>query len=104
HFTTLFELENKAGNGPDEGVYYEVGIAPGLPIGPLAFTFPITAGFGSNNFYNKDAGFGYFSAGAQVAYPLAFMPKCLGVWTVTGGATYYYLGSNSLRDYNTPST
>ena len=34
HFTTLFELENKAGNGNDEGVYYEVGIAPSAPARP----------------------------------------------------------------------
>ena len=28
----LFELENKAGTGADEGVYYEVSIAPSFPI------------------------------------------------------------------------
>jgi hypothetical protein len=47
----LFELENKAGTGADEGVYYEVGIAPSFPVGPVTLTFPITAGFGSNDFY-----------------------------------------------------
>ena len=101
HFTTLIELENKAGNGANEGVYYEVGIAPSLPVGPLTFTLPITAGFGSNDFYAHNAGFGYFSTGIQAAYAMAFMPKCLGTWTATGGATYYYLGSDSLRDFNT---
>jgi hypothetical protein len=104
HVTVLWELENKAGNGSDEGVYYEVGIAPSTPLGKdtgLTLTLPITAGFGSNEFYARNAGFGYFSAGAQVSYALAFVPKCLGAWTVNSGATYYYLGSQSLRDFNT---
>ena len=60
-----------------------------------------SAGFGSNEFYAHNAGFGYFSTGVQASYALAFVPKCLGAWTVNGGATYYYLGSNSLRDFNT---
>ena len=49
----MFELENKAGTGKDEGVYYEVGIAPSAPVGPVTLTFPITAGFGSNDFYGS---------------------------------------------------
>jgi hypothetical protein len=49
----LFELENKAGTGSDEGVYYEVGIAPSFPVGPVTLAFPITAGFGSNDFYGS---------------------------------------------------
>jgi hypothetical protein len=49
----LFELENKAGSGADEGVYYEVGIAPSFPVGPVTLTFPITAGFGSDDFYGS---------------------------------------------------
>jgi hypothetical protein len=49
----MFELENKAGTGSDEGVYYEVGIAPSIPVGPVTVTFPITAGFGSNDFYGS---------------------------------------------------
>lgn len=101
HFTVLFELENKAGNGSDEGVYYEVGIAPGHDFGPVAIAVPITAGFGSNDFYANDAGFGFFSAGLTATAPLKFIPECLGKWNVRAGATYYYLGSNSLRDFNT---
>lgn len=106
HVTVLAELENKAGNGRDEGFYYEVGIAPSAPIGEtgLTFTLPITAGFGSNEFYANNAGFGFFSAGVQASYALSFIPKCLGNWTVNGAATYYYLGSDSLRSFNNPTT
>jgi hypothetical protein len=116
----LFELENKAGTGSDEGVYYEVGIAPAIPIGPVTLSFPITAGFGSNDFYGSahtedvfvddefvgtettisNESFGFFSAGVQASYNLAFIPECYGTWTVTAGYTYYYLGDGT-ADYNT---
>jgi len=118
----LFELENKAGTGSDEGVYYEVGIAPAIPLGPVTLSFPITAGFGSNDFYGSattknvyddgvfvgtettihDEAFGFFSAGAQVSYALKFVPECLGTWTVSAGYTYYYLGAGT-SDFNTAS-
>jgi hypothetical protein len=116
----LFELENKAGTGKDEGVYYEVGIAPSVPVGPVTLTFPITAGFGSNDFYGSahteevivddvlvgtttrvdDEAFGFVSAGVNAAYTLPFVPECYGTWTLTAGYTYYYLGEGT-ADFNT---
>ncbi len=102
HFTVLFELENKAGNGEDEGIYYEVGIAPSLPaFGPVTVSFPINAGFGSHDFYAKNAFFGYVSGGVNASIALKFIPECYGSWALNGAATYYYLGSNSLRPFNT---
>ena len=109
HVTVMFELENKAGTGKDEGVYYEVGIAPSVPVGPVTLTFPITAGFGSGDFYGSlntstgnidNEGFGYFSAGVTASYALKCIPECYGVWTLTGGYTYYYLGDGT-ADFNT---
>jgi hypothetical protein len=116
----LFELENKAGTGSDEGVYYEVGIAPAIPLGPVTLSFPITAGFGSNDFYGsaqtKDVfvddefvgtettvsneTFGFFSAGVNASYALTGIPECYGTWTVTAGYTFYYLGDGT-SDFNT---
>lgn len=107
----LFELENKAGTGADEGIYYEVGIAPSFPIGStgLTVTVPITAGFGSNDFYGsfdsstgrvEDEAFGFVSAGVTVSYALAFIPECYGKWTASAGYTYYYLGDGT-SDFNT---
>jgi hypothetical protein len=96
----LFELENKAGNGPDEGIYYEIGIAPGCPLGPVTLTFPIAVGLGSNDFYANDETYGYFTAGATVSYGLKFIPECYGTWTVSAGYAYYNLGSG-LDDFNT---
>ena len=103
HFTVLKELpgggspEGVAGLRPD-GWYFEPGIAPSFTIVkdgtfPVTLTLPIAAGFGAEHFYAGD-GFGYFSGGAQVAVGLGFMPKCLGTWTTTIGATYYYLHNN----------
>jgi hypothetical protein len=92
----LWELENKAGNGADEGLYYEVGIAPTLAAGPVTFSFPIAAGFGSNDFYASEGlTYGFSSAGVSAAYALTFVPECLGTWTVTAGATYYHLSTDS---------
>jgi hypothetical protein len=99
-FQVLFELDNKAGSGADQGIYYEVAIAPSLPaFGPVTVSFPITAGFGSDDFYADD-GFGYLSAGVVAAWSLGFIPEELGAWTVTAGATYYYLDAG-LEDFNT---
>lgn len=107
----LVELQNKAGTGPNEGVYYELGIAPSVPLGPVTLTIPVTAGFGSNNFYGQinpagnvtEDGFGFVSAGLNLSYPLAFIPKSLGSWSINGGATYYYLNS-VLANFNTEQT
>jgi hypothetical protein len=110
--TVLWELDGKAGTGPSEGVYYEVGIAPGCPIPgikDLSFTLPVTAGFGSHNFYGRvdnrggvtQDNFGYVSVGTDLSYALSFVPKCYGAWTINASATYYYLG-NLLADFNSP--
>jgi hypothetical protein len=105
----MFELENKAGTGSDEGIYYEVSIAPSFPVGPLTVAIPIVAGFGSDDFYGsldagtglvEDESFGFLSAGVALSYPLEFMPECMGKWTVSAGYTYYYLGDGT-KDFNT---
>jgi len=107
--TVLIELENKAGTGADEGIYYEVAINPSVPVGPATLAFPIKAGFGSDDFYGslnpstgaiENEAFGYLSAGVVVSLPLAFIPECYGTWTVNGSATYYYLGDGT-SDFNT---
>ena len=109
HLTVMFELENKAGTGKDEGVYYEVGIAPSVPAGPVTLTFPLTAGFGSGDFYGSlnttngnidNEGFGFFSAGVTASYAIKCLPECYGAWTATAGYTYYYLGDGT-ADFNT---
>ena len=109
YVTVLFELENKAGTGADEGIYYEVGINPSFPVGPVTVAVPIKAGFGSNDFYGslnastgaiEDETFGFVSGGLVASLPLSFIPECYGTWTVNASATYYYLGDGT-KDFNT---
>jgi hypothetical protein len=104
HVAVLSELPapGEAGLAPG-GWYYEIGLAPSYTFGkgstyPVTFSVPLTTGLGSANFYKQD-GFGYFSAGAQLAVPLAFIPACYGTWTFSGGYTYYYLG-NALQEFS----
>ena len=95
----LFELENKISTGVDEGVYYEIGIAPSHAFGPVTVTVPITLGLGSDKFYvntgNGDETYGFFSAGVTASYNLPFVPECYGTWTVSAGYTYYNLGEGT---------
>jgi hypothetical protein len=86
------DVEGTSGNGGSSGWYYEVGISPGHQFGPIALTIPIKAGFGSDGYYAGDESFGYVSAGVNLEYALAFIPECLGDWSVRGYGTYYRLG------------
>jgi len=111
HVTFLQEVDGHAGlNGfaskgflgaPDNGntkklgQYYEVGIAPAFTFMKSSayaptVTIPLTTGWGSNGFYGT--GFGYFSAGATLSVPLAFIPSGFGAWTANVGGTYYFEG------------
>jgi hypothetical protein len=100
----LFELEGKAGTGPHQGQYFEIGVAPSAPVGPVTVTVPLTVGLGANDFYGQyhtstatvtDETFGYFSAGVTLSYTMKFIPECYGTWTATAGYTYYYLGEGT---------
>jgi len=108
HFYFQQELTHHAGLAFENGVpfspdapkaqYYEFGIAPGYTFGkhstyPVTVALPTAAAFGSNGFYGQ--GFGYFSTGADVSVPLAFIPSSYGSWKTTVGGRYYRLGSTS---------
>lgn len=88
------------GAGSKLGEYYEIGIAPSFTFlkssqYPITLTIPATVGLGSNGFYGT--GFGYFSTGANLSVPLAFIPSSFGSWTANAGGTYYYLGPYTAR-------
>jgi hypothetical protein len=98
-----FDLENATGNGgSNDGVYYEVGISPGTAFGPIGFSIPIKAGFGSNDYYFDDETFGYLSVGVNLEYGLDFIPECLGDWSLRGYATWYLLG-DAAEIHNVPA-
>jgi hypothetical protein len=87
-----WELDGKSANGPDTGVYYEVGLTPNVDVGPVNLALPLRAGFGSDDYYAGDEGFGYASAGVVATYGLKFIPECLGDWSVSASATWLHVG------------
>lgn len=103
HVAYLRELQGSAPYGATipgqsnsgHGNYYEVGIVPALPaFGPVTVSFPVNVGFGSNNFYLENKGFGYFSGGvnASVALPV---PAKFGTWALNAGVTYVRLNETN---------
>jgi len=95
HFTYLREINAPGSAGLQEnGNYYEIGVAPGFSAGPVAITFPLTVGLGSQGFYAGDT-YGYFAGGVQLSIPISFIPDCYGKWTFSGGYTYYNLGADA---------
>ncbi|MEI6713287.1 MAG: hypothetical protein WCO60_06015 [Verrucomicrobiota bacterium] len=113
-FTHVAEFEGKVGNGgpvgntpgraagtnQKEGNYWELSIAPGTAVGPINVTLPMALAFGTNGFYNKN-GYGYFSAGLNLAYTLP-VSKSYGTWTANTGVTYYNTANGLNNATQTP--
>ena len=100
----FLELDGKAGTGPEEGLYVEVGVGPSFPIikdgdYPVTLTVPVTAGFGFSDFYEDDEEFGFVSVGAVASVPLAFIPPQYGTWSLSSGVYYYHYGEG-VDDFN----
>jgi hypothetical protein len=108
HFYFQQELTNHAGLAFNDGVpfapnapqgqYYEFGIGPGYTFAekstyPVTVSLPTAVGFGSNGFFGQ--GFGFFTIGAELSLPLAFIPSSYGSWTTSVSGKYYRLGSTS---------
>ena len=72
----------------NRGSYWELAVAPSVPVGPVTLSLPTTLAFGSAKFYNRN-GLGYFSSGLNAAYELP-VSKQYGKWTVNTGVTYYH--------------
>lgn len=105
HFTVLYELgaPGEAGLQPG-GWYYELGVAPSFTIMPKAtypitLSIPATVGLGDDHGFYAGNTFGYFSVGPTLSVPLAFIPSCLGSWTVSASYLYYYEGT-TVRAFN----
>ncbi len=98
-----FEFDGQADAGAQEGVYAQIGIAPGYTFladsaYPLTLSVPLAVGLSLSDYYEFGTGsddtFGYFSAGATLSVPLAFIPPEFGKWLVKGGVQVLYLGDN----------
>ena len=98
HLALAIELNGQADGGASEGVYFEIGIEPGLDLagGSLSLGIPLTLGMSLNNYY-EDGGltndaFGYLDLGLVLGMPLN-VPEAYGNWELTGGAHMLLLGS-----------
>ena len=98
-----FEMDNTA-FGPDEGIYVELGAAPGFNLNdsekyPVNLSFPLKVGLSGDDYYEDATGnddtFGYFSGGLKFGVPLAFIPEDYGTWSATAGVTFLVLGKNT---------
>jgi hypothetical protein len=98
-----FEFDGQADAGAQEGVYAQIGIAPGYTFladsaYPLTLSVPLTVGLSLSDYYEFGTGsddtFGYFSAGATLSVPLAFIPPEFGKWLVKAGVQVLFLGDN----------
>jgi len=97
------EIDGKQANpaATRHGNFWEGALAPSYSAGPVTVTLPLVVGIGSQNYF-KGNGYGFFSAGLNVAYTLP-VSKSYGTWTANAGATYYTLdnsvvGNNANRD------
>jgi hypothetical protein len=98
-----FELDGQADAGADKGIYAQIGIAPAYTFladstYPLTLAVPLAVGLSLGDYYEfgigSDDTFGYFSAGAILSVPLAFIPPEFGKWQVKGGVQVLFLGDN----------
>jgi hypothetical protein len=98
-----FEFDGQADAGADEGIYAQIGIAPGYTFlsdskYPLSLSIPLAVGLSLSDYYEfgigSDDTFGYFSAGATLSVPLAFIPAEFGKWVIKGGVQVLVLGDN----------
>jgi hypothetical protein len=100
-----FETKGQADAGSDEGVYMQLGLAPGVTFFekttyPLSVTFPLTLGLSLGDYYERigvggsDDTFGYFDMGVNLAVPLAFVPPSFGSWQLKASLHGLFLGEN----------
>jgi len=94
--------------GPDEGIYFELGIAPtftffseGTMLADLEIAVPVTVGFNIDDYYVSPSGsdtIGYVSTGIVASMPLP-MPADFGQWTLSAGVEFLWL-NDELRMIN----
>jgi len=99
---------HKTSFGPNKGVGLQMGVAPTLytiPLEnyPITLKLPLELGLALHDYYEHANGhenaFGYFAAAGTASVPLAFVPKGLGNWSLTGTLKGYFF-SNTLKNAN----
>lgn len=102
--TLAIETGSNGSDGPDlsNGVYLELGIAPGFSFDvdrtPITLTFPASVGLSLSDYYQGAGGgddtFGFAQIGAKASIPLG-EPSRFGAWTLNAGVSVLFLGDHT---------
>jgi len=105
--TFVFETDNQADVGSNEGVYLGLGIEPSFTVvesvdSPITLSLPMLLVFDLDDYYESPVdgstdGFAYADLGAVLSMPLAFIPSDYGTWTGSLGV-HVLLLNDSLED------
>jgi hypothetical protein len=98
----LLAIEMDDCEGCPKGTYLELGVAPSFPLtdqeGGPTLGVPVKLAFDVDEYYGIDeSGFGFFSAGGVVTYPMGALGG--GSWSIRGGLDLLFL-SDVLESYN----
>ena len=93
-----FELDENGADGVgSQGIYIELGVAPGYTGAKASVAFPIKVGLSGKDYYEfgtgEDSAFGYFSVAGIVTVPMGAHTN------IHGGVELQTYGGN-LKDYN----
>ena len=104
HVLMAIGLDGQADGGAGEGVYFEIGVEPGLSLDgmPVSFAFPVILGLSLTDYYEgspgNDDAFGYADLGLLASLPLP-VPGPYGAWEVSGGVHLMAFG-DALASFN----
>ncbi len=93
------ELDGQADGGVEEGTYFEVGAAPGFPVGRWTVSVPLRAGFSLGNYYEGVLGDETLRVLQRRA--VSSRSRCracrrrVGSWNIHGGVEYVRLGDRN---------
>lgn len=104
-------FETDDGNG-SEDTYIELGVTPSYTFkvsdAKIPVAFPVVLGLSGDDYYLDSDGdnevLGYLSVGANVTYPLTFIPAKYGSFSVTGGVNWIFLFADSAELANDGGT
>jgi hypothetical protein len=94
HASVYFGLDGNLGGGTQSGTYYEVGVAPSTTLAGIKVSAPVTAGFGSGNYYTGGTKLGYVSYGVQAS------KKVTDRVSVNAGINYFNTSGNVNQNSN----
>jgi hypothetical protein len=99
-------------DAPGPSYYFEIGITPGYTfkqLGDLRLDLPCRVLLPSSDFYGEfyhsASTVGLFEVGAKLTYPLKFMPKNYGFWSLYAGYRYMNFVDENLQQmqaFNSP--